>query len=88
MEPPAYTGYQKCFVTLEGNAVCLTSSASPAEGKTLPYQRDQQTRYSHERYTRYSGFLKTSRRRVLISVFVLLCTERNHVDGVGSTGDH
>lgn len=34
MELPACTGYQKPFASLEGNAACLTSGASPAEGKT------------------------------------------------------
>lgn len=48
MEPPACTGYQKCFASLEGNAAYLTSGASSAEGKTLPYYRESWTSYSPE----------------------------------------
>lgn len=68
MEPPACTGYQNPFASLEGNAVCLTSGASPAEGKNSPYYRGRWTRYS-------PGWKKTSRRRVLISLSSLLGAE-------------
>lgn len=46
MEPPACTGYQKPFASLEVNAAGLTSGASPAERKNLPYNRGRCTRYS------------------------------------------